>query len=111
MSVTSETGTISVHMENIFPIVKKALYNDKEIFLRELVSNAVDAINKYKHLAMIGEAAKDDAESKIEIRFNKEERQLIIKSAFWAKARASTLACKAIDSNLSLFIASCKTLI
>lgn len=78
MSVATETGTISVHMENIFPIVKKALYNDKEIFLRELVSNAVDAINKYKHLAMIGEAAKDEAEAKIEIRFNKEERQLII---------------------------------
>lgn len=78
MSVATETGTISVHMENIFPIVKKALYNDKEIFLRELVSNAVDAINKYKHLAMIGEAQKDEAESKIEIRFDKEQRLLSI---------------------------------
>ncbi|PKL77209.1 MAG: molecular chaperone HtpG [Candidatus Melainabacteria bacterium HGW-Melainabacteria-1] len=78
MSITAEKGTISVHMENIFPIVKKALYNDKEIFLRELVSNAVDAINKFRHLQMIGEAAKDDSEFKIQIRFDKEARQLSI---------------------------------
>jgi molecular chaperone HtpG len=53
-----EKGSISVNMENIFPIIKKWLYSDKEIFLRELVSNAVDAINKLKHLRLIGEAKK-----------------------------------------------------
>src|SRR5690242_17599651 len=76
MSVAVESGTISVHMENIFPIVKKALYNDKEIFLRELVSNAVDAINKFKHLAMVGEAEKEEGEYRIEIRYDKEANQL-----------------------------------
>ncbi|MGV3525338.1 MAG: molecular chaperone HtpG [Candidatus Sericytochromatia bacterium] len=73
-----EKGTISVHMENIFPIVKKALYNDKEIFLRELVSNAVDAISKFRHLGVVGEAPKDEAESRIDIRFDKDKRELII---------------------------------
>ncbi|MEZ0372632.1 MAG: molecular chaperone HtpG, partial [Candidatus Sericytochromatia bacterium] len=78
MTIPVETGTISVHMENIFPIVKKALYNDKEIFLRELVSNAVDAINKFRHLTVIGEAEKDESEYRIEIRYDKENRQLSI---------------------------------
>lgn len=78
MSVATEKGTISVHMENIFPIVKKALYNDKEVFIRELVSNAVDAINKHKHLAMIGEAEKEAGEYKIELRFDKEAHTLTI---------------------------------
>ncbi len=76
MSIAVEKGKISVHMENIFPIVKKALYNDKEIFLRELISNAVDAINKHKHLAMIGDAEKEAGEYKIELRFDSEARTL-----------------------------------
>lgn len=78
MSVAVESGTISVHMENIFPIVKKALYNDKEIFLRELVSNAVDAINKHKHLAMIGDAEKEAGEYRIDLRYDKEAGVLTI---------------------------------
>lgn len=78
-TVLEEKGTISVQMENIFPIVKKALYNDKEIFLRELVSNAVDAINKYRHLTVIGEADKDDTELKIEIDYDKEQKLLTIR--------------------------------
>jgi molecular chaperone HtpG len=51
----SETGSISIHTENIFPIIKKFLYSDHEIFLRELVSNAVDATQKLKSLAALGE--------------------------------------------------------
>ena len=50
-----EKGNISIHTENIFPIIKKFLYSDHEIFLRELVSNAVDASQKIKRLAAIGE--------------------------------------------------------
>jgi molecular chaperone HtpG len=50
---TMEKGTISIHTENIFPIIKKWLYSEKEIFLRELVSNAVDAIHKLQHVNLI----------------------------------------------------------
>src|SRR5690606_30629644 len=50
-----EKGTISIHTENIFPIIKKFLYSDHEIFLRELVSNAVDATQKLKRLSSMGE--------------------------------------------------------
>ena len=50
-----ETGNISIHTENIFPIIKKFLYSDHEIFLRELVSNAVDATQKIKRLSSLGE--------------------------------------------------------
>ena len=50
-----EKGTINVQSENIFPIIKKFLYSDHEIFLRELVSNAVDATQKLKGLASMGE--------------------------------------------------------
>jgi len=50
-----EKGNISIHTENIFPIIKKFLYSDNEIFLRELVSNAVDAVQKIKRLAALGQ--------------------------------------------------------
>ena len=49
-----EQGTISIHTENIFPIIKKSLYSDHQIFLRELVSNAVDAIQKLQMVARSG---------------------------------------------------------
>jgi molecular chaperone HtpG len=49
----AEKGTISIHTENIFPIIKKWLYSDKEIFLRELVANAVDAIHKLQHINLV----------------------------------------------------------
>ena len=52
-------GNISVNSENIFPVIKKWLYSDKDIFLRELVSNACDAITKLKKLSGIGEAEID----------------------------------------------------
>ena len=50
---SAEKGTISIHTENIFPIIKKWLYSDKEIFLRELVANAVDAIHKLQHIDVV----------------------------------------------------------
>ncbi len=57
------TGNITVSSENIFPIIKKWLYSDKDIFLRELVSNGCDAITKLKKLASIGEATINADES------------------------------------------------
>ena len=51
-----ETGKISVNSDNLMPIIKKWLYSDRDIFIRELVSNGVDAINKYKKLVEMGEA-------------------------------------------------------
>lgn len=81
MSTIQEKGTISVQMENIFPLVKKALYNDKEIFLRELISNGVDAMNKFRHLTMIGEAEKNDAELAIRVDYDKDQRILSISDA------------------------------
>ncbi|MFN8575648.1 MAG: molecular chaperone HtpG [Candidatus Sericytochromatia bacterium] len=74
-----EKGTISIHMENIFPIIKKWLYSDKEIFLRELVSNSIDAINKHKHLALIGEAKdKEEGEYRVDIKLDKDNNTLTI---------------------------------
>jgi molecular chaperone HtpG len=73
-----ESGTISVQMENIFPIIKKWLYNDKEIFLRELISNGVDAIAKLRHLTMMGQAEKTEAEFKVDIKIDKEAKTLSI---------------------------------
>ena len=51
-----EKGNISIHTENIFPIIKKWLYSDKDIFVRELISNGCDAVHKLKRLVSLGEA-------------------------------------------------------
>ncbi len=72
-----EDGQIEIHTENIFPIIKKAVYSDHEIFLRELVSNGVDAIKKRKMASMAGECNNDD-EGKIDIKINREEKTLTI---------------------------------
>lgn len=56
-------GNISVDSENLFPIIKKWLYSDKDIFLRELVSNGCDAVTKLKKLASIGEAQIDETKN------------------------------------------------
>ena len=58
--MVTESGNVSINTENIFPIIKKWLYSDKDIFIRELVSNCSDAINKHKKLATIGETAPFD---------------------------------------------------
>jgi molecular chaperone HtpG len=73
-----EKGNISIHTENIFPIIKKFLYSDHEIFLRELVSNAVDATQKVKRLAAVGEYKGDLGELKVKVAVNKEARTITI---------------------------------
>jgi molecular chaperone HtpG len=67
-----QTGSIRVQTENIFPIIKKFLYSDHEIFLRELVSNAVDATQKIKTLSSIGEVKGELGELKVQVKLNKE---------------------------------------
>ena len=69
-------GTINVSVENIFPLIKKFLYSDHEIFLRELISNATDATLKLKHLSNIGEAKVDSATPKIEVKIDKKAKKL-----------------------------------
>jgi molecular chaperone HtpG len=73
-----EQGTISVHTENLFPIIKKSLYSDREIFLRELISNGVDAINKLKWLGYREDFTGEVPAPKISITIDKEKRQLKI---------------------------------
>ena len=72
------TGKINVAVENIFPLIKKFLYSDHEIFLRELISNATDATLKLKHLTSIGEAKVEYGDPKIEIKVDKEGKKLHI---------------------------------
>jgi molecular chaperone HtpG len=74
----SETGSISIHTENIFPIIKKFLYSDHEIFLRELVSNAVDATQKLKSLAALGEYQGELGELKVRVTVDKDARKITI---------------------------------
>ena len=72
------TGTINVQTENIFPIIKKFLYSDHEIFVRELVSNAVDATKKLQALSAMGETTGDFSNLFISIQIDKEAKTLII---------------------------------
>ncbi len=72
-------GNINVSVENIFPLIKKFLYSDHEIFLRELISNGTDATTKLKHLISIGEAKTELVDAKIEISIDKEAKTLTIK--------------------------------
>lgn len=72
-----EKGNISIHTENIFPIIKKWLYSDKDIFIRELISNGCDAVSKYKRLVSLGEAEGiDDEKFKVVVSVNKEKGTL-----------------------------------
>jgi molecular chaperone HtpG len=73
-----EQGTISIHTENIFPIIKKSLYSDHQIFLRELVSNAVDAIQKLKMVSRAGEYGGDIGEPEIQLAIDKDNKTLSI---------------------------------
>ena len=72
-------GNINVSVENIFPLIKKFLYSDHEIFLRELISNGTDATSKLKHLISIGEAKTELGDAKIEIILDKKANTLTIK--------------------------------
>jgi len=71
-------GKINVSVENIFPLIKKFLYSDQEIFLRELISNATDATTKLKHLSNIGEAKIDIENPIIEVKVDKKNKKLHI---------------------------------
>ena len=71
-------GTINVSVDNIFPLIKKFLYSDHEIFLRELISNATDATLKLKHLASIGEAQTEYGSPTIEVKIDKKKKTLHI---------------------------------
>jgi len=73
-----EKGTISIHTENIFPIIKKFLYSDNEIFLRELVSNAVDAVQKIKRLAALGQYSGELGSPLVEVAVDKEKKTITI---------------------------------
>src|ERR1700712_1641362 len=73
-----EKGTISIHTENIFPIIKKFLYSDTEIFLRELVSNAVDATQKIKRLSSLGQYNGELGDLKIGISFDEAAKTITI---------------------------------
>ncbi len=72
------TGKINVSVENIFPLIKKFLYSDHEIFLRELISNATDATLKLKHLTSIGEAKVEYGSPRIEVSIDKDKKQIKI---------------------------------
>lgn len=71
-------GNINVSVENIFPLIKKFLYSDHEIFLRELISNATDATLKLKHLTSIGEVKVEYGNPKLEVKIDKEQKTLRI---------------------------------
>lgn len=72
------TGKINVSVDNIFPLIKKFLYSDHEIFLRELISNATDATLKLKHLSNLGEAKVEYGNPRIEVSINEEDKTLHI---------------------------------
>jgi molecular chaperone HtpG len=78
MTTILEQGNISIHTENIFPIIKKWLYSDHEIFLRELISNAVDAIQKLKMVSRSGEYSGDIGEPEITITIDKDNKKLSV---------------------------------
>jgi molecular chaperone HtpG len=73
-----EKGNITIHTENIFPIIKKSLYTDHEIFLRELISNSVDAISKLKMAALAGEVSGELPEPEIVISVDKDKKTLSV---------------------------------
>ena len=77
-TTTAEKGQLSIHTENIFPIIKKFLYSDHEIFLRELVSNAVDATQKIKKLTSFGEYGGELGELKVKVAVNKEAKTITV---------------------------------
>jgi molecular chaperone HtpG len=77
-SVVQEKGNLSIHTENIFPIIKKFLYSDHEIFLRELVSNSVDASQKLKQLASYGEFNGELGELKVTVKVDPEAKTITV---------------------------------
>ncbi len=76
--MVQEKGTISIHTENIFPIIKKFLYSDNEIFLRELVSNAVDATQKIKRLSSLGQYNRELGDLTIQVSLDEQAKTITI---------------------------------
>lgn len=76
--MSTEKGTISINTENIFPVIKKFLYSDTEIFLRELVSNAVDASQKIKRLAALGQFNGELGDLVVDVKFDKDAKTITI---------------------------------
>ena len=74
----SKQGNIRISSENMMPIIKKWLYSDKDIFLREIVANGIDAITKFKKLVDLGEAAQDNNEFCIKISVDKDAKTLTV---------------------------------
>src|SRR5690606_11764914 len=73
-----EKGNISIHTENIFPVIKKFLYSDNEIFLRELVSNAVDATQKIKRLSSLGQYTGELGDLTVDVAFDEKAKTITI---------------------------------
>ena len=74
----AKSGSLSINSENIFPIIKKWLYSDHDIFYRELISNGCDAITKLKKLELIGEFEKpEDMEYKIQVTVNPNDKSIV----------------------------------
>ena len=71
-------GKIKISSENMMPIIKKWLYSDKDIFLREIVANGVDAVTKHKQLVDMGEAQKEDGEYKINVYLDEKAKTLTV---------------------------------
>ena len=76
--MSKQQGTIGVTTENIFPVIKKFLYSDHEIFLRELVSNAIDATQKLKTLSSFGEFKGETGDLRVEVKIDKENGTLTV---------------------------------
>ena len=77
--MTQEKGSLSINSENIFPIIKKWLYSDQDIFIRELISNGVDAIAKLRKLASLGEATvEENPEYRVDVVLNPEDKLITI---------------------------------
>ena len=78
-TMANEHGSLSINSQNIFPIIKKWMYSDHDIFYRELISNGCDAITKLKKLDLIGEyEAPDDIEYKIQVKVSPEKKTIQI---------------------------------
>ena len=76
----AKSGSLSINSENLFPIIKKWLYSDHDIFVRELVSNGCDAITKLKKLEMMGECTiAEDEKLKVEVIVNSEDKTMIVR--------------------------------
>ena len=73
-----QKGSLSVDTEHLFPIIKKWLYSDKDIFVREVISNACDAITKHKRLISLGEAEDDSTAYRVTVKADKEEQTITV---------------------------------